>query len=134
MSTRPTCGICGEPMPVGEEMFVYHGYSGPCPKPPIGKQTPPPPVLTSGDVIALRKLSAEMHAQIGVELGVDTYTASAIAHTLQRYARQLDTLLDRSSGRGQQDPIRISGAGDNESEGQSVQRPTDGDNVEREGQ
>jgi hypothetical protein len=29
------CQICGEPMPPGEEMFVYHGYSGPCPKPPI---------------------------------------------------------------------------------------------------
>jgi hypothetical protein len=22
-------------MPVGEDMFMYHGYSGPCPKPPI---------------------------------------------------------------------------------------------------
>jgi hypothetical protein len=26
------CEICGEPMPKGEEMFKYHGYSGPCPK------------------------------------------------------------------------------------------------------
>ncbi len=26
-----TCGLCGEPMPPGEEMFMYHGYSGPCP-------------------------------------------------------------------------------------------------------
>lgn len=25
------CGLCGEPMPDGEEMFKYHGYSGPCP-------------------------------------------------------------------------------------------------------
>lgn len=29
------CELCGEPMPEGEEMFVYHGYSGPCPKPPL---------------------------------------------------------------------------------------------------
>ena len=29
------CIICGEPMPSGEEMFKYHGYSGPCPKPPL---------------------------------------------------------------------------------------------------
>lgn len=29
------CGICGEHMPRGEEMFQYHGYSGPCPKPPL---------------------------------------------------------------------------------------------------
>lgn len=25
------CEGCGEPMPAGEEMFRYHGYSGPCP-------------------------------------------------------------------------------------------------------
>lgn len=28
----PRCELCGEPMPKGEEMFKYHGYSGPCPK------------------------------------------------------------------------------------------------------
>jgi len=31
----PACGLCGEPMPPGEEMFKHHGYSGPCPKPAI---------------------------------------------------------------------------------------------------
>lgn len=25
-------------MPPGEEMFNYHGFSGPCPKPPVGKK------------------------------------------------------------------------------------------------
>lgn len=25
------CEICGEPMPPGEQMFKYHGFSGPCP-------------------------------------------------------------------------------------------------------
>ena len=29
---RPKCQLCGEPMPPGEEMFNFHGYSGPCPK------------------------------------------------------------------------------------------------------
>lgn len=33
-----TCELCGEPMPPGEEVFKYHGYSGNCPKPP--KETP----------------------------------------------------------------------------------------------
>lgn len=33
MSDESKCSICGEPMPVGEEMFKFHGYSGPCPKP-----------------------------------------------------------------------------------------------------
>ena len=28
------CEICGEPMPENEQMFKFHGYSGPCPKPP----------------------------------------------------------------------------------------------------
>ncbi len=25
------CELCGEPMPTGETMFKYHGFSGPCP-------------------------------------------------------------------------------------------------------
>ena len=25
------CNMCGKPMPKGEEMFKYHGLSGPCP-------------------------------------------------------------------------------------------------------
>ena len=25
------CGLCGKPMPIGEETFRYHGHSGPCP-------------------------------------------------------------------------------------------------------
>ena len=37
MSERPKCIICGEPMPEGEEMFKFHGYSGNCPKPPLPK-------------------------------------------------------------------------------------------------
>lgn len=28
------CELCGEPMPAGEEMFKFHGFSGDCPKPP----------------------------------------------------------------------------------------------------
>lgn len=35
---RPKCKVCGEVMPWGEEMFNYHGYSGPCPKPPLKKE------------------------------------------------------------------------------------------------
>ena len=30
--TSPKCGLCGQPMPPGEEMFQYHGFSGPCPE------------------------------------------------------------------------------------------------------
>lgn len=35
-----TCQLCGMPMPKGEEMFNYHGYSGPCPAPPKSAPTP----------------------------------------------------------------------------------------------
>lgn len=35
------CGLCGEPMPEGEEMFKFHGYSGACPKPPMPPRLQP---------------------------------------------------------------------------------------------
>lgn len=35
MTEIARCQICGEPMPPGEEMFNFHGYSGNCPKPPL---------------------------------------------------------------------------------------------------
>jgi hypothetical protein len=37
MNAVAKCELCGEPMPEGEEMFVYHGYSGACPRPPVPK-------------------------------------------------------------------------------------------------
>ena len=38
VDTPGICTLCGEPMPEGETMFKYHGYSGPCPKPPLTGQ------------------------------------------------------------------------------------------------
>ena len=43
----PRCSICGELMPVGEEMFKFHGYSGPCPKPPLERPKPTPGIPRS---------------------------------------------------------------------------------------
>lgn len=37
MNSGRNCKLCGEPLPEGETMFNYHGYSGPCPKPPLKK-------------------------------------------------------------------------------------------------
>lgn len=37
MTAIAKCVICGEPMPQSEKMFKFHGYSGPCPKPPLKK-------------------------------------------------------------------------------------------------
>jgi hypothetical protein len=39
MTEKALCQLCGEPMPTGEEMFKYHGYSGNCPKPPKSQTT-----------------------------------------------------------------------------------------------
>lgn len=35
-SKEGICELCGEPMPPGEEMFKFHGFSGPC---PVKKET-----------------------------------------------------------------------------------------------
>lgn len=32
---KAICTVCGDPMPEGEQMFKFHGYSGDCPKPPL---------------------------------------------------------------------------------------------------
>lgn len=37
-AAKTVCTLCGEPMPDGEQMFMYHGYSSPCPKPPLSKE------------------------------------------------------------------------------------------------
>ena len=56
--TRPSdegrCDLCGEPMPEGESMFRMHGYSGPCPAPPL----PKPPVI-NWELLG-RKLEADL--------------------------------------------------------------------------
>ena len=31
MAEQAKCELCGRPLPPGEEMFKFHGYSGPCP-------------------------------------------------------------------------------------------------------
>jgi hypothetical protein len=53
MSDRPKCELCGELMPDGEEMFKFHGYSGPCPKPPL------PQALTSSTQDRIAELERE---------------------------------------------------------------------------
>lgn len=40
MDEQAKCELCGEPMPPGEQMFKFHGYSGPCPKPPLPRNRP----------------------------------------------------------------------------------------------
>lgn len=45
------CELCGEPLPEGEQMFKFHGYSGPCPKPPLPRPAPSPNVFATTHLI-----------------------------------------------------------------------------------
>jgi hypothetical protein len=62
--SEPTgkCELCGEPMPPGEEMFRYHGYSCDCPKPPLPR---PDPAQTLTDEIL--KLMLPFQATISLD-------------------------------------------------------------------
>lgn len=50
---RPACEICGEPMPENEQMFKFHGYSCPCPKSPLTKETKATQRYNSDDTFSL---------------------------------------------------------------------------------
>lgn len=72
MSEKAVCQVCGEPMPPGEEMFNFHGYSGPCPKPPLPK---PKPLVkfyreSNGDVtVEIKNGWGELQAKETIEQG-----------------------------------------------------------------
>lgn len=72
MSEQAKCGLCGEPMPPGEEMFNYHGASGPCPKP------------------AARELKAQLDAALALPKGSDAQVAAldALGRDLARMAQR----------------------------------------------
>lgn len=61
MTESPTtnCTLCGEPMPEGETMFMYHGYSGPCPKPPLPTTEDEHPIIVAAKAEAERFFAAE---------------------------------------------------------------------------
>jgi hypothetical protein len=59
------CGLCGEPMPPGEEMFKYHGYSGNCPKPPLQK----PKVPRQNSLVEANKESPHVEGEQYIFLG-----------------------------------------------------------------
>lgn len=66
------CELCGEPMPPGEQMFKFHGYSGPCPKPPLPRDEPAPELsatpealaMMSADLIELREKNAALESEL----------------------------------------------------------------------
>ena len=60
MTDNKKCSICGEPMPDGETMFNFHGYSGPCPKPPLKKTELDPAGVPKVDLTELERFSVQI--------------------------------------------------------------------------
>ncbi len=58
MSTK--CSICGEPMPEGETMYKIHGYSGPCPKPPLKRVELDPAGEPKAELTVLERKAIEV--------------------------------------------------------------------------
>lgn len=78
------CQLCGHPMPAGEEMFNYHGYSGPCPSPPLPK--PPSANVTQ----AIGNSSAEEEERLRSEHAQMQWALENI-HMLARRALNAST-------------------------------------------
>lgn len=82
---RPKCGLCGHPMPKGEEMFKFHGYSGPCP----GPRTKP-----MGGVPEVIELHGEKWVRIDVVRKLEERLAAAEARSYERIA-EIDEIREQ---------------------------------------
>ena len=67
MTEKAICELCGDPMPKGEEMFNYHGYSGDCPKPPLFKT-----VVNTENTELLKKDIKYLAEMLGVSYDIET--------------------------------------------------------------
>lgn len=108
MSEEATCGICGEPMPEGEEMFKYHGYSGPCPAPAL------PAELTGAERLMTRIYDTLAGINDHVELGDDGYArfgSTSDADRLRDLVRELEPGALACHERSTQRERRLSKAG-----------------------
>jgi hypothetical protein len=54
------CKLCGEPMPPGEEMFFYHGFSCDCPSPPLKKVDLDPAGVPKVDLTELERVAVQI--------------------------------------------------------------------------
>ena len=91
MSDKPKCAICGEPMPEGEEMFKYHGYSGNCPKPPLPRGDTPRIDEMSNDTVPRSRLNA-----VEVELQTAKDKLKSIQKDANAYIERLSKELDET--------------------------------------
>lgn len=96
MTDKPTCAICGEPMPEGEEMFKYHGYSGACPKPPL-----PRPTIEA----VIEYIHREVDGKFWIMLRVDRIECNSIGpfDTAAERQRAHDDMLNMMRSMGAKD-------------------------------
>lgn len=79
------CELCGEPMPPNEQMFKFHGYSGPCPKPPL-----PKPEAVNSDPMNLTEIRAALDAaRHAIDSEMNCHTAEYRALDRLHYAVEL---------------------------------------------
>ena len=86
------CELCGEPMPPGEEMFQYHGHSGPCPKPPLQKDFSPTAMDAVRAFVDWHEMdhentpAEEMQAAYDVAISMAKHVLAPAPHTGRRGA------------------------------------------------
>ena len=89
------CALCGEPMPPGEEMSNYHGFSGDCPKPPLKK-----PVRMA----LIEYLHDERDGSFWLDITVDGAPYQSLAfETPEERQRAQDDLLGMMRSQGARD-------------------------------
>ncbi len=81
------CQLCGEPMPENEQMFKFHGYSGPCPKPPLPRKQSDLEAALSR-IAELEEVERELMKIINDEIDYQR-------HTLIVYNKHTDELWSR---------------------------------------
>jgi len=70
LSNSELCELCGEPMPFGESMFKFHGYSGPCPKPPLPEKLAQSPEMIRAERDALAKEVERLKSDFTVDIDI----------------------------------------------------------------
>lgn len=93
----PTCELCGTLMPEGETMFKYHGYSGPCPQPPL----PQPKLASLVEYLFVDNVNGDFWIDIRVDR--KTYTQIGPFETEAERQRAHDDLLEMTRSQGAQD-------------------------------
>lgn len=82
------CELCGEPMPPGEGMFKYHGYSGPCPKPPLKRAADPVAEAIAARLSAALSSVHELKARLYGRSRTEVFLPGSLAPELLRRSEE----------------------------------------------